>query len=88
MPKHVENFYKSRGIYPGEVVLCEKCGRHTVNIHHILFKSQGGSDEPENLIALCTGDNSCHDIAHGKVKGKSFTREELFKIAKEKIGVL
>ena len=81
MKQHVKSYHKALRIYPGDVILCENCGRHTVDIHHILFKSQGGSDEPENLIALCTGDNeSCHDQAHGKIKGKSLSRADLFSI--------
>lgn len=85
MAKHVDNYYAARNIYQGEVVLCEVCGRHTVNIHHVLFKSQGGGDEAENLIALCTGDNeSCHDKAHGKIPGKMLTREYLFKIVEKR----
>jgi len=32
-----------------------------VETHHIIFRSDGGSDEPENLITLC---ESCHDGLH------------------------
>ena len=88
MRKHVKNYYKAMGIYPGEVVLCEVCNRHTVNIHHILFKSECGGDEAENLIALCVGStvgkDCCHDVAHNKIKGKSLTREELFEIVEKR----
>ena len=44
-------------------------------MHHIVFRSQGGSDESENLITLC---HTCHKALHdgkihpnlkGKVKG-------------------
>ena len=39
-----------------------------INVHHIVFRSQNGSDEPENLITLC---KTCHDALHaGKVKLK------------------
>lgn len=84
MKRHVKNYHKARGIYPGEVILCEVCNRHTADIHHILFKSQGGTDEYENLIALCTGDDSCHDKAHGKIKGEVLTKEQLFKIVENR----
>lgn len=32
-----------------------------LEIHHILFRSNGGSDEPENLICLC---KTCHNKLH------------------------
>ena len=39
-----------------------------INVHHIIFRSNGGSDEPENLITLC---KTCHDGLHaGKIKLK------------------
>jgi len=47
---------------------CEYPGCHKIrqDPHHIIFKSQGGDDTPENLINLC---RNCHDKAHGKVNG-------------------
>ena len=43
-----------------------------LHAHHIIFKRNGGSDEPENLITLC---KPCHDGVHDgtielKIKGK------------------
>ena len=39
-----------------------------LEIHHIIFRSNNGSDEPENLITLC---KTCHDAVHdGKIKLK------------------
>ena len=32
-----------------------------LEVHHIIFRCNGGSDEPENLIVLC---KSCHDDVH------------------------
>ena len=45
-----------------------------LEVHHIIFRSNNGSDEPDNLITLC---KTCHDMVHdgkivingGKVKG-------------------
>ena len=58
---------------------CQRChGKHKdshLEVHHIVFRSQGGSDESENLITLC---HTCHKALHdgkihpnlkGKVKG-------------------
>ena len=49
---------------------CQYCGgKHKdsrLNVHHIQFRSSGGSDEPENLITLCS---TCHSLLHkGKIK--------------------
>ena len=48
--------------------------------HHIVFRSQGGSDIPENLISLCRG---CHNNAHGKGKSKTTTPKEVLYKARE-----
>ena len=34
------------------------------DIHHLLPRSAGGSDEPSNLITLCDG---CHAAYHAKL---------------------
>jgi len=42
---------------------CEVCGEFALmGPHHIIFRSQGGSDHWTNLIMLCVG---CHEQAHG-----------------------
>lgn len=55
---------------------CQCCkGKHKdskLEVHHIIFRSQGGSDEADNLITLC---HTCHKALHdGKInpdfKGK------------------
>lgn len=39
-----------------------------LEVHHIIFRSQGGSDEESNLITLC---HTCHKALHsGKIKLK------------------
>lgn len=44
---------------------CQCCkGRHKdskLEVHHIIFRSQGGSDEADNLITLC---HTCHKALH------------------------
>ena len=41
---------------------CQKCGRHTLAPpHHIIKRSQGGSDTMDNLVTLCM---DCHEREH------------------------
>jgi len=42
---------------------CQKCKSKKIklHIHHIIFRSNGGTDSPENLITLC---KACHDKVH------------------------
>lgn len=56
---------------------CQCCkGKHKdskLEVHHIVFRSQGGSDEESNLITLC---HTCHKNLHGgkinpKLSGKT-----------------
>lgn len=51
---------------------CQCCkGKHKnskLEVHHIVFRSQGGSDEASNLITLC---HTCHkDLHDGKINPK------------------
>ena len=51
---------------------CQACnGKHKdskLEVHHIIFKSKGGSDEHENLITLC---HTCHyNLHHGIINPK------------------
>jgi len=46
-------------------VECGKpCNRGEADIHHLLPRSAGGSDEPSNLVTLCDG---CHAAHHPKL---------------------
>jgi len=43
---------------------CTRCGSsENIESHHIIFKSQGGSDDKENRKDLC---KACHDYEHAK----------------------
>ena len=61
--KHVKNYMKTNRLGPDDVVLCRRCYKPAVDLHHIQFKSQQGSDECENLLPVC---RDCHDYLHGK----------------------
>ena len=49
---------------------CQKCKKKNVKfrVHHIIFRSNGGTDEPDNLITLCL---ECHGKVH---KGEFFIK--------------
>jgi len=46
---------------------CRGCAKSADEIHHMVFRSQGGSDDPSNLVAVC---RNCHEQAHGRRGGK------------------
>jgi len=41
---------------------CERCGAVACEVHHKKFKSRGGDDRIENLMAVC---RKCHAKEHG-----------------------
>jgi N6-L-threonylcarbamoyladenine synthase len=71
---------------------CQHCkgksGNKHLNTHHIVFRSKGGSDRPDNLITLC---KTCHDKQHkGLIKlkvshSRSFKTETFMSIVRYKI---
>lgn len=44
---------------------CRGCGKPGEEVHHIIFRSHGGKDEPNNLVTIC---RNCHNQAHGKFR--------------------
>lgn len=50
----------------GHTCIIKGCGRFVSDgekFHHVILKSQGGSDSVKNGVTLCL---SCHTEAHGK----------------------
>jgi 5-methylcytosine-specific restriction endonuclease McrA len=43
------------------------CSRAAVHAHHIVYRSRGGSDEPENLVSLCAA-HHLHGVHRGWVR--------------------
>lgn len=41
--------------------LCVRCGAQFNEIHHIVFRSQGGKGTVDNGVCICT---PCHILAH------------------------
>lgn len=68
---------------------CQHCKGKTkdskLEVHHIIFRSQGGSDEQDNLITLC---KTCHDRLHdGKIKLKGGKVKSQLKHATQMNGI-
>ena len=55
---------------------CQCCkGKHKdskLEVHHIVFRSQGGSDDADNLITLC---HTCHRALHDEKISPNFKRK-------------
>ena len=52
-----------KAIYRRDGYRCALCDNtRGLQIHHVMHRSQGGSDHPHNLICLCM---YCHNVAHG-----------------------
>lgn len=60
-------------LYLHEHQCCEVCGGKVIDSpHHIIYRSQGGDSNDENLITLC---RLHHDQAHFKVKPYLYKRD-------------
>ena len=62
MTPHVKTYLNYYGYGIDDVIMCENCRqRKAVDIHHIQYRSRGGGNDINNLIALC---RVCHNQAH------------------------
>jgi len=67
MKRHVKIYLDAMGYDTSDFIPCEVCGAEGVDVHHIIFRSHGGSDTIDNLMALC---RECHNREHfGRAKG-------------------
>jgi|TARA_Y100000310_G_scaffold118355_1_gene117235 5-methylcytosine-specific restriction endonuclease McrA len=80
MKKHVKLYMRHFGYVEGDFIPSEMSGKLAVDIHHVKFKSQGGKDVIENLIALTRDE---HDRAHFKKEPYIYAKE-LFEIINQK----
>lgn len=52
-----------RAVYARDGFTCALCDNpRGLQIHHVVLRSQGGTDYPHNLITLCW---RCHAVVHG-----------------------
>lgn len=61
MQRHVRNYYDALGLAECDLIYCEICGAVATDLHHVKYRSEGGSDHYDNLVALC---RPHHDFAH------------------------
>ena len=81
MQQYIHNYLNFFGIGEQDILLSEVSGLPAQDIHHIKWRSAGGGDEVENLIALTRLE---HDRAHFKKKPFLY-EEELIRIHKMKM---
>lgn len=78
MKRHTSLFLKHYSYVEQDCIICQYCEhRIAVDIHHIIFRSQGGKDEINNLIALC---RTCHEAAHRKTISAKTLKERIASI--------
>lgn len=56
-----DNYYKSKGLDKCDFLPCACCSAPSVNLHHVIYRSHGGTDDPDNLLPLCF---DCHFNHH------------------------
>lgn len=66
MQAHTKIFMKYYGYGEQDFIPCFACHNRSTEIHHLIFRSQGGKNNIENLCAIC---RNCHNMAHAN---KSF----------------
>ena len=52
MKKHTKVYLKHFEYGDQDFIPCENCGKAAVDVHHLIYKSHGGTDTIENLMAL------------------------------------
>lgn len=60
---------------------CVDCGRPADVAHHLLERRHGGTDEADNLVALC---DDCHKKRHRKPK--DLLRDSIFAFGRSAVG--
>lgn len=78
MKKHIKIYLKHFGYGDQDFIPSELSGFRAVDIHHIVYKSQGGKDEIDNLIALTRTE---HELAHNETISKDY----LIQIVKQRL---
>jgi len=66
--------YQQWHIFERDSYTCVLCRRAATDLHHVVHRSQGGTNYPNNLVAVC---RSHHMVLHGQpVHGIELSTEE------------
>ena len=49
-------------IFERDSYTCVLCPQRASDVHHVIARSQGGGNNPHNLVAVC---RICHVVLHG-----------------------
>ena len=71
----VKEFVLARDKYKCQHKLCSSKDKK-LNVHHIIFRSQGGTNKPKNLITLC---ETCHQNLHKGLIDSKFKKVAIYK---------
>ena len=44
---------------------CRECGETATDVHHVIRRADGGTDDPANLVSLCRGCHAHHTAVEG-----------------------
>jgi len=60
-------------VYDRDAGICQRegCKKEGQELHHKIFRSEGGSDDPSNLVLLCS---EHHTEAHSEKKWEEYWR--------------
>lgn len=72
MKPYIKTYCDYFGYIEDEFIPSEISGKPAVDIHHIIFRSRGGKDNIENLIALTREE---HDEAHASKLSVKYLQE-------------
>jgi len=72
MVKYKQVYIDFWGYTIADFIPCAYCSSTSVDFHHLVFRSHGGKDEPDNLIALC---RTCHEKAHNDKTFNDYLKE-------------
>lgn len=70
MEAHVKIYFDYFGYGDQDLPICEGCLAPAHSVHHIKFRSQGGSDDIKNLMALCKRH-------HDKAQNREYSEGEM-----------
>ena len=69
-------------VYERDSYTCVLCERPADDLHHVVHRSQGGRDNPHNLVAVC---RFHHSLLHGQAQQGTLSTEQARRFVAEYI---